>query len=220
MTAGIVEPLYERFARYRPPPGLVVCDQCGPEWSTDDIRSTPLRSLSLLQLEAIHVMSLDDDGFRHFFPRLIEALLSEKSPVFAFDLSRLRGRVPSWPEPEAQAVADLVDDLWPRLLGRYPGELGYFSDSPTLIDFTYWCDQPVPTALARWQATDTVTAAHHLADLVEWAFTGGEPIEPAVRQPVLDWLRRPVVGERLHAAKLATAHELWTVCAGGGLSCR
>ncbi|NTY61032.1 hypothetical protein [Mycolicibacterium sphagni] len=208
----MIDSLYAAFSSYALPREPVLCEQCGPEWSADDIRSTPLRSLSLPQLEALHVMSLGDDDFRHFFPRLIELLIAEKSPVFAFHLLGLRGRVPSWPAPEAQAVEQLIDDLWRRLLDSYPAELGYFSDSPTLIDFTYWCNEPLQPFLDRWQTIGTRAAAHHLGDLVEWAFTVREPIEPAIKEPVLLWLSQPVIGERLRSAELNAAEELWQVC--------
>lgn len=213
MIADTVEDLYTRFSGYPLPRTLAVCEQCGPEWSAADI--PPLRSISLSQLEALHLMSLEDDDFRHFFPRLIELLIAEKSPVFAFDLSRLRGRVPSWPAPEAAAVARLVDDLWQNLLDSYPADLGYFSDSPTLIDFTYWCDQPVQVYLDRWQSIDTVPAAQHLGYLVDWVFTVREPLAPAVKEPVLHWLRQPVIGERLSSANLEAAEELWRICGRG-----
>ncbi|GAY14778.1 hypothetical protein [Mycobacterium sp. shizuoka-1] len=208
----MIERLYAAFAGYGFPAGLQVCEQCGPQWSAAEIRATPLRSLSLMQLEAVHVMSLGDNDFRYFFPRLIDALLAEPSPVFAFDLRGLRRRVPSWPAAESAAVAELVDSLWVALLNSYPAALGYFSDSPTLIDFTYWSDQPLRPQLARWQSMDTAPAAEHLAELVEWAFTVREPIEPAVKEPVLHWLRLPVIGERLRRAGLARAEELWRVC--------
>jgi hypothetical protein len=206
------ERLYAAFAGYRLPTDLEVCEQCGPEWTAQDIRSTPLRSLSLLQLEAIHVMSLDDNDFRHFFPRLVELLLTDPAPVFAFDLARLRGRVPTWPEPERAAVHDLVDELWQDLLAGFPAELGYFSDSPTLIDFTYWCDEALDPHLQRWQSMTTAAAAQHLSDLLEYVFTIGEPEEPAVKPLVLDWLRQPIIGERLLKADCEAALELWLVC--------
>jgi hypothetical protein len=87
----MLELLYTAFACYRLPDDLQVCEQCGPEWTAQDIRSSPLRSLSLLQLEAIHLMSLDDNGFRHFFRRSIELLLTDPAPVFAFDLGPTAG---------------------------------------------------------------------------------------------------------------------------------
>lgn len=207
----IIERLYDTFAPYSLPADLLVCEQCGPEWSVADIHRTPLRSLSLLQLEAVHVMSLDDNGFRHFFPRLIELLMSQPAPVFAFDLSRLKGRTPGWPSAESAAVSALVDDLWHQLLDRYPADLGYFSDSPTLIDFTYWSDCPLSPQLERWLTLGTEPAALHLADLVEYTFTIGEPAEPAVRQVVLEWLRQPAVGELLLSANCEAALDLWTL---------
>jgi len=193
-----------------------VCEQCGPEWTARDIRSTPLRSLSLPQLEAIHLMSLDDNAFRYFVPRLIDLLLGEKAPVFAFDLARLRVRVPTWPEPERAAVHDLVDALWHDLLASFPAELGYFSDSPTLIDFTYWCDEPLDPRLQRWQSLTTTAAAEHLADLLEYISYIGEPNEPAVKPLILQWLRQPIIGTRLRDANCAAAHELWSLWLAGG----
>lgn len=211
----VLDELYRYFARYPLPDHITVCEQCGPEWTPADIRRTPLRGISLLQLEALHVMSLDDNDFRHFFPRLIEALLAELGPVFAFSLASLRGRTPHWPTPEVALVRRLVDELWTGLLGAFPAQLGYFSDAPTLIDFTYWCDLPVPEYLQRWQQLETRSAAEHLADLVDYAFTIGEPEEPAVKPLVLDWLRQPVIGERLISAECEGAFELWSACGGG-----
>ena len=65
---AIVAELYRHFARYPFPARIEVCEQCGPKWTTEEIRRTPPREISLLQLEALHVMSLDDNDFRHFFP--------------------------------------------------------------------------------------------------------------------------------------------------------
>ena len=208
----IVDELYRYFARYPLPAHLAVCEQCGPEWTAAEISRTPLREMSLLQLEALHVMSLDDNDFRHFFPRLIDALLSELGPVFAFSLASLRGRTPGWPDEEITLVRRLVDDLWAELLGEFPAQLGYFSDSPTLIDFTYWCDMPVADHLQRWQQLETRPSAEHLADLVDYVYTIGEPAEPAVKPVILEWLRQPVIGERLLSAGCDGALELWMVC--------
>src|ERR1700730_17385621 len=97
----VVERIYERFAGYACPAKVWVCEQCGAEWSAEDIRATPLRSLSLAQLVAVHVMSLDDDGLRHFFPRLMELLLHTASPVFDFRLADVKDRLPAWQREES-----------------------------------------------------------------------------------------------------------------------
>src|SRR6185369_13268205 len=99
--ADPIERTYDRFAEYPAPAQLWVCPQCGPEWSAEDIRTTSLRSLSLAQLVAIHLMSLDDDSLRHFFPRLMELLLQTASPVFDFRLTDLKDRSPGWPAVES-----------------------------------------------------------------------------------------------------------------------
>lgn len=186
----LVERLYEGFAGYECPADLWVCEQCGPEWSSADLRRTPLRSLSLPQLEAVHVMSLEDNAFRHFLPRLVELLLLEGSPVFAFSLAQLRGRTPTWPSAERELVGEFVDGLWTELLASSPANLGYFSDAPTLIDFTYWCDVPLQPYLDRWGNLDTPAAAEHLADLADYMEMMRQPVDPAIRDEVLHWLRR------------------------------
>ena len=73
----------------------------------------------------------------------------------------------------------LVDTLWTELLGTFPAQLGLFLlRRPTLIDFTYWCDAPVPEYLQHWQRLETRPAAEHLADLVDYVYTIGEPESP------------------------------------------
>lgn len=90
--------------------------------------------------------------------------------------------------------------------------MGYFSDSPTLIDFTYWCDASVPEYLHHWQQIETHSAAEHLAELVDYVYTIGEPEEPAVKPVILEWLRQKVIGERLRNAGREGAYEVWSVC--------
>ena len=105
------------------------CEQCGPEWSAGDIRDTPLRSLSLPQLVAVHVMSLGADALRYFFPRLMELMLQTPSPVLDFRL-------------EEASVRELADAIWSEMLTTYPLPLGYFSDCPSTLDLLDWCGQP------------------------------------------------------------------------------
>ena len=145
---------------------------------------------------------------------MIEALLSEFGPVFAFSLASLRGRTPQWPDAEAALVRRLVDTLWTELLGNFPAQLGYFSDAPTLIDFTYWCDAPVPEYLQQWQRLETRPAAEHLADLVDYVYTIGEP-EGARSQTGHHRVAAPADDRRAApATPAATAPtSYWSVCA-------
>jgi hypothetical protein len=108
-----VEESYRRFAGYSLPANLWVCEQCGPEWTAESIRATPLRSVSLPQLTAVHVMSLDDDSLRHFFPRLMELMLNTPAPVFDFRLADLKFRLPSGSRTSRRPSGD-----WLRPSGR------------------------------------------------------------------------------------------------------
>jgi hypothetical protein len=219
-----VERVYEQFAGYACPWDLWVCEQCGPEWSTEDIRATPLRALSLPQVVAIHVMSLDDDGLRHFFPRLMELMLHTRSPVFDFRLADLKDRLRDWQPRELAAVRQLAEAVWAELLVGYPPALGYFSDCPSALDLLDWCDLPLTAYLDSLLSADSLPAARHLADLLDAVLTRTQPFESASKAMVLDWLRDPAVGRRLEHAcyqadsaevahQLSAAHELWTVCA-------
>jgi hypothetical protein len=219
-----VEEIYRQFAGYPCPPDLWVCRQCGPDLSIEDIRASRLGSVSLPQLVAVHVMSLDDDGLRHFFPRLMELMLHTPSPVFDFRLSDIKNRLPCWLPGETAAVGALADALWSELLADYPSALGYFSDCPSALDLLDWCGVPLTGHLDSLLSGDGVPAARHLADVIDAVFTMREPFESVSKTTVLDWLRDPAVGRRLEHAcyqadsaeaahQLSAAHELWTVCA-------
>jgi hypothetical protein len=219
-----VDLIYERFARYPFPASAQVCEQCAPEWTTAAMKATPLKNFSLSQLGAIHVMTLDDDGLRHFFPRLMELMLHTAEPVFDFRLSDLQERLPAWQPDEQAAVRELANAVWQQMLVEYPCKLGYFSDCPSALDLLTWCDLDLVTHLDYLTTAETQAAARHLAELVDAVFTQREPFESASKSTVLDWLSTPAIGERLQAAffsadsdetarHLSAAHELWTVCA-------
>jgi hypothetical protein len=70
----------------------------------------------------------------------------------------------------------------------------------------------------------SLSAARHLADLIDAVFTMRDPFESSSKTRVLDWLRDPAVGQRLERAcyhtaspevvrQLSAAHEMWTACA-------
>lgn len=215
--------LYATFAGYPCPRQVWVCSQCGPEWSADDIRATPLRALTGAQLEALHITSLDDDSLRHFFPRLLEVLMTEPKPAFELCLSMLKGRLPAWTGAERAGVRDWSEELWHELLTGYPPALGYLSDGPALLSFLNWCDIDPAPFLERWLITEGQCAARHLGDLVTHTLTSGQPFGPATKAQILGWLPDPRVGQKLQDAffaadtsavadELSAAHELWTFC--------
>jgi hypothetical protein len=219
-----VERIYRQFARYPLPANIWVCEQCGPEWSAASIRATPLRSVSLPQLVTLHVMTLDDDSLRHFFPRLMEVMLQTQAPVFDFRLHDLKSRLPTWEPDEQDSVQNLAVAVWSERTDSYPCSLGYFSDGRCAIDLLDWCGLEVVGHLDALTTVKTLAAARHLADLIHTVLVMRDPFETASKTTVLDWLNNPAIGERLQAAffaadsdevaaQLSTAHELWEVCA-------
>lgn len=222
LTAGL-ELLYRQFSVY-PQPDVTVCDQCGPQWSDDDLRATPLRALTLDQLTAIHIMALDDDTLRYYLPRLMELMLDTQSPVFDLRLSELRARITAWQSAERSALRRFAELVWSQLVVTYPTALGYFSDCPSALDLLDWCGSPLRPHLDALLSGESPSAARHLADLVEALFTQRDPFETVPTAQVLDWIKDQTVGDRLEAAffsatsadaaqQLSRAHELWTVCA-------
>ena len=224
-TTASLERLYRQFSVYPRPTEVLVCEQCAPpNTAARDVLATPLRSLSLPQLHAVHVMSLDDDALRYYLPRLVELMLNTSSPVFDFRLSELKQRIPAWQSAEVSALRQLAEAVWAQLSTTYPVALGYFSDCSSALDLLDWCGLSLTMHLDSLLEGDAVPAARHLADLVDALFTNRDPFETASRPKVLDWVRNPAVGERLQAGffaadtddaaqQLSAAHELWTTCA-------
>lgn len=221
--AAEVAQVYRQFSAYPCPASPWVCEQCGPQWSADDIRATPLRKLSLPQLVAVHVMAADDDALRYYFPRLMELMLEMQAPVFDFRMSYLSHRLPGWRPEESAAVRGLAEAVWSELADSYPPALGYFSDIPTALDLLVWCGLPVVEHLDLLRADGRQSAALHLADLVDAVCSNRDPFESASRATVVEWMRGAITGERLEhaffaadspevARQLSAAHELWTVC--------
>src|SRR5262249_51552724 len=98
---------------------------------------------------------------------------------------------------------------------------------PSALDLLDWCGLPLTAHLDSMLEAESLSAARHLADLIDAVFTTREPFETSSKTRVLAWLSDPVVGERLQTAffaadsdeaaqQLAAAHELWAACARRG----
>ncbi len=99
-------------------------------------------------------------------------------------------------------------------------------DIPSAIDFLDWCGLDIAAHLDHLTTVERLSAARHLADLIDVVLTMRDPFESTSKTTVLDWLTNPAIGERLQAAffaadsdevaaHLSNAHELWTVCGTG-----
>jgi hypothetical protein len=223
-AVGSLEYVYDVFDRYPAPERPWICTQCAPDLTAADLARTPLREMSFAHLDAVHVMSLDDDALRHYLPRLAELLLRTPAPVFDFRPAELKQRIGGWPEPERAAVRQLAEAVWAELPDAHPAALGYFADCPSALDFLDWCRLPLVSHLDALHDAPGTAAALHLGDLVDAVYTRRDPFESASATTVLEWIGRPAVGERLEAAclaetgepaaRLSEAHALWAACAG------
>jgi hypothetical protein len=155
---------------------------------------------------------------------MMELLLVEHGPFFEFRLSELKGRLVAWRAEESAAARRLVEAVWRELLSTYPASLGYFSDGPSILSFTDWCDMPLTPFIDEWQTMQTLPSSRHLAELVDQMFTMRQPFDASMKATLLSWIGQPAIGEWLREAffaadtdaaanQLAAAHELWVVCA-------
>lgn len=83
---------------------------------------------------------------------------------------------------------------------------------------------PLAAHLDLQTTAEKLSAARHLADLIDAVLTMWNPFQSASKTAALDWVKNPAIGERLQAAffaadsdevaaQLSNAHELWTVYA-------
>lgn len=166
-SAAAIAHCYRVFGDYPFPARLWICPQCAPNRSAAELARTPLRALSFADLDAVHVMSLDDDALRHFFPRLIELLLVTPAPVFDFRAADVKTRIAGWSAGERAAVAVLAEAVWSELIEAYPpAPLGYCSDCPSALELLDWAGLPWEPHLDELLASEREAAARHLAELV------------------------------------------------------
>ena len=226
-VAGALERLYIRFAPYRCPPNVWVCEQCGPGLTAHGIASTPLRQCDGAVLEAVHATSAEPDVMRHFFARVVEVMLSGQGQALEFSLSSLHGRLTEWTAAERDSVREVLDAIWRELLTGYPARLGYFSDAASILNMAFWCDVPVQPLLDALRAAGTESAARHLGDLLDHLLTYREPFEQPLRAQISGWVRQGETGRQLRdafiaatggetARQLSDAFELWAACAHPG----
>ena len=215
-SAAAIAHCYRVFGGYPLPARLWICPQCAPDRSAAELARTPLRALSFADLDAVHVMSLDDDALRHFFPRLIELLLVTPAPVFDFRAADLKARIAGWSARERAAVAALAEAVWAELIEAYPAPLGYCSDCPSALELLDWTGLPWEPQLDELLTSEREASARHLADLVDYSF------ESSCGAELVEWVSAAAVGVRLQEAfftassaeeadQISAAHQLWTL---------
>lgn len=141
-----------------------------------------VRDWSDTDLVAIHVLSLPEDALRHFLPRVLETLLSDRWAAFEFGLSGLEGRTTDWPLAERNAIDNVLGTAWEILLETYPTALGYVTSATDLLELADQFDLPISDFLDVIDQRPDPAADLHLASLVEFAYTTSETAASAPHQ--------------------------------------
>jgi hypothetical protein len=222
--AEAIARLYTVFSSYPRPRDLAVCPMCATaDFDPARLVRADLSDWSDADLVAIHVLSLPDDGLRHFLPRVFEVLLSEQWAAFEFGLSGLKGRTTNWPLAERAAIDHVLKTIWETLLCTYPTTIGYVSTATDLLELADQFDLSISGFLDIIDQRPTPAADLHLANLIDFAYTTSGKVALA---PIRAWLTRLTIGQRLEqafyqatddttATTLAAAHELWQTCTPG-----
>lgn len=143
------------------------------------------------------------DDFRHYVPRILDLLVTDRLPRDA-DPEIVLGKLnvaawSTWPRPQREAVAQLLRAYWIRCLATYPGPRPI---EDTLCALAQAVDDLTPL-LEHWSALPTPAAARHLLDLL----AGADQVELRSRRRLRDafWHSRPAQQEQAVAWLLSPA---------------
>ena len=163
-----IERLYEVFADY--PPNLEGCPCCVTEEMKDQLRPKPLRELTGDDLFEFYSNQLstwsDEDGLRHFLPRMCELLATEKYSML--DLWGIAGNLQAgkwrkWPEGEQEAIEEYLVALWIFLLQEYPSPVLEINDAMMGIGIVF---EDITLYLSILEEEESVSGALHLARFI------------------------------------------------------
>lgn len=172
MSDAIIDRLYATFKPYRIGSEFVGCDHCVNPDAVKKLASSPLRDLSLADLDnyALKAMTTwgNDRHFKHFLPRLLELGMESPSEFLSFEL--LLGKLvyagwDQWPSPERSAITSYFEQLWQTTIQR---RLGHESDetADTILCAFGNAGVEIMPFLQTWLDTSEVNAPLHLAAFV------------------------------------------------------
>jgi hypothetical protein len=124
--SAAIERLYMVFEPYQLSRSKSFCMHCVTKEEDWALRSKPLRDLHASDVSRYWWKAISTwgtvDQFKHFLPRLLEILVSEKvrdNPEIL--LKKLKyGGLTEWPEVERQAVNSFCNAFWQCALGQHP----------------------------------------------------------------------------------------------------
>jgi hypothetical protein len=169
LRAAIHE-LYRVFSKYHVHT-LTGCPHCTSEEEGRRLVSIPLRELSAEDLQRYSCKAMTTWGsvedYKHFLPRLFE-LAAANGLASYLDLAVLfskpkYGEWERWPAVERRAVEGYFAALWLDLLKTYPHAL----EADSCLCAIGQSVADLSNYLSAWERTDSLSAARHLADLID-----------------------------------------------------
>ncbi len=150
LTSPVIEQLYQAFSLHRATLRCF-CSHCVTLEDSQRLLSKSLRDLTATDLEdyAFSAMTTwgDVDDFKHFLPRLFEIVVAGERALFGLFEIVVKLQYadwPQWPEPEKEAVLNVFDDVWLKILNEPPSLL-YWEPSDFLIRLSEFSD-----SVRRW----------------------------------------------------------------------
>jgi len=214
-----VEGLYQAFSIYLRPEYTDPCLHCH---SLDDdlkLRSSPLRDLSVSDLEDYAQDALlvwgSVNHFRYFLPRIFELYFHQSGPRFAYLdpeilFSKFRhGHWLDWPAEEQTAVRELLHAIWAKILDYPPASLS-LTDLQSWICSIAQAEDDLNPYLRAWISDQRLSASLALASLL-LSQSGRNPFwdgREAQYAQLQSWLESKTVVEKLQRAlQLAESHS-------------
>ena len=175
--AAAIENLYMVFSAYPLSEVIHGCPCCVHDEDHQNLRSAPLRELTLPALRRYSEKAMttwgDVDDFRHFLPRLLE-LVPENPLLFVEEIlfGKLNyGKWWTWSESEQKAIDRYLQALWAKTLAsKIPYEHSYTEEYLCCIGMLV---DDISPYLEMWQADQRARSRRHLAN---FAWENGEAI--------------------------------------------
>lgn len=205
--------LYRVFQPYRLGPDFSGCECCVEPRETLRLANTPLRELTLQDLDSYSFKAIttwgDTRHFKHFLPRLFELATADPEGFLSLEvlLSKLDyGKWEEWLDFEQKAVDRFLQALWATELAR---DVEYEGDDRVdmILCGLGRAYSNLNLFLAVWTSTDSASACRQLSQyfLVNYDELAGHGKlanalwdgRNAQVSQVVAWLRSPVVYEYL-----------------------